>query len=406
MKTAPKLRNERERLTELKSYEILDTVPEIAFDEITELASNLCETPISLVSLIDGHRQWFKSHKGVEATETPRDISFCGHAIAGNDLFEVSNSLQDERFVDNPLVTGPHKVVFYAGVPLTNKSGFNLGTLCVIDHQPKKLTENQKKQLRILAKQVVAQMELRKSHLQLSRYLSELEKRKQMAMENAKLVAIGEMAAGIAHEINNPLAIINVLNTLTLSKYPKSEFPDIHINGKKIEATIERISKIIRGMKAVCRDGQNDPKQEFSIINLVEDALSICNEKIKNGGVKVIVDVDNEATVFCRGSELSQVLLNLISNAFDAINKDQNAWINISSSSTSLQTIISVKDSGLAADLPDKIMQPFFTTKEFSKGTGLGLSISKRIIESQGGIFRVSPDSINTQFDILLPKHR
>lgn len=155
--------NEELRLLELKKYEVLDTLPEKIYDGITAIASEICGTPIALVSLIDEERQWFKSHHGIDATETPRDISFCGHAINQTEgVFEITNSSLDPRFADNPLVTGAPGVIFYAGAPLKTPDGLQIGTLCVIDHKPNKLNSQQAKILEQLAKQVVSLLELRK----------------------------------------------------------------------------------------------------------------------------------------------------------------------------------------------------------------------------------------------------
>ncbi len=154
--------NETERLAALKSYKVLDTLPEEQFDRLTELASVICGVPITLVSLIDADRQWFKSAVGLDEPETPRDISFCQFAILGNEVFTVENALEDERFKNNPLVTGAPDIRFYAGAPLIDSNGFALGTLCVIDRVPRKLEHNQQRALEILAKEVVSQLELRK----------------------------------------------------------------------------------------------------------------------------------------------------------------------------------------------------------------------------------------------------
>jgi PAS domain S-box-containing protein len=155
--------NEKERLAALESYNILDSLPEKSFDDLSLIASLICNTPIALISLIDKDRQWFKSKHGLNANETHRDISFCGHAINNPlQIFEIKDAKNDERFSDNPLVKGELNIGFYAGVPLIDDDNYALGTLCVIDHKPKALTEEQKIGLSALAREVMNYIKLGK----------------------------------------------------------------------------------------------------------------------------------------------------------------------------------------------------------------------------------------------------
>src|SRR6201994_3643482 len=166
--TSPKT-NEARRLKVLWQYDVLDTVPEEVFDDLTELAARICEAPIALISLIDEDRQWFKSKVGISINETSRDISFCAHAIKQTDLFIIPDATQDKRFANNPLVTSDPQIRFYAGAPLITPDGYALGTLCVIDKVPRELSSDQKQALRVLARHVMTQLELRRHSGELTR---------------------------------------------------------------------------------------------------------------------------------------------------------------------------------------------------------------------------------------------
>ena len=168
-------KNEVERLDALSEYRIMDTLPEQAYDDITQLAAHICKTPIALVSLVDASRQWFKSNVGLAVGETPRRDAFCAHALLQpEEILMVGDTLNDARFSDNSLVLGAPYIRFYAGVPLVTKAGEALGTLCVIDMQPRELDAATKSALSGLARQVMAQLELRKMLFALQRVEQEL----------------------------------------------------------------------------------------------------------------------------------------------------------------------------------------------------------------------------------------
>lgn len=173
MATSVPTKNEGARVAALQKYAILDTEPEQAFDDLVLLASFVCNTPIAMISLVDEHRQWFKSKIGTSTSETPREIAFCDTAIRQPDVFVVPDTLNDERFRNNPLVTSEPKIRFYAGAPLINEDGYALGTICVIDRSPRELDSSQQAALKGLSRLVLAQMEFRRNLLLLKEALTD-----------------------------------------------------------------------------------------------------------------------------------------------------------------------------------------------------------------------------------------
>ena len=216
---APLPVNETDRLAALYSLNVLDSPPEKDFDDIVALASTVCCVPMSLVSLIDADRQWFKARTGTDLTETSRDLSFCAHAILGRDLLVVPDAREDARFADNPAVTVDGGVRFYAGAPLVTTDGYGLGTLCVVDSQPRRLDLEQLQALRALARQVTSQLELRRYAVALANTtarLQELERRKD------------DLAGLVGGELRAPLRLMSsYLEGLGRTGYHDTEMADL-----------------------------------------------------------------------------------------------------------------------------------------------------------------------------------
>lgn len=255
MKKNPIPENEIERLKALKEYSIMDSLAEKEYDAITQLASYICGTPIALVSLLDEERQWFKSSVGLGVTETPRSFSFCQYAIMGDDIYEVNNAMENELFTENPLVTGNPNIRFYAGAPLKDENGFNLGSLCVIDTEPRILTDEQKKALQLLANQVVLLLDLRKKNTDLIKSQKEFQNFIELSKD---LVCIANVD-GCFYKVNP--AFTDVLG------YSKEELegkPFVGlIHPEDLDKTFKEVGKLSNGHKTVsfenryqCKNGK------------------------------------------------------------------------------------------------------------------------------------------------------
>jgi len=193
--TTPAPKTEAARVAALQKYAILDTEPEQAFDDLVLLASFICNTPIALISLVDENRQWFKSKVGISISETPREISFCAAAIQQPDVFVVPDTLEDERFRNNPLVVSEPNVRFYAGAPLINEEGHALGTICVIDRTPREFGSDKQAALKALCRLVLAQLEFRRNLMLLKEALTdrtkeEHEREKELAHVSQTLLRV------------------------------------------------------------------------------------------------------------------------------------------------------------------------------------------------------------------------
>lgn len=229
----------------------------------------------------------------------------------------------------------------------------------------------------------------------------------QASIQSARLASLGEVSGGIAHEINNPLAVIQGKSMQLLKLIRAGKFTEekgIQQLDKVVSET-ERIAKIIRGLRSISRDGANDPFVPVEIKTIVTDVQSLCAERFKHHSVELKVEQPHDLSIECRSVQLAQVLSNLLNNSFDAVGSLPEKWVHVEFESTDDRVRISVTDSGkgIPSHISDKLMQPFFTTKEVGKGTGLGLSISRSIIEDHGGKLWLDRVSVNTRFIIELP---
>ena len=376
--------NERGRLKALGEYSILDTLPELEYDDITQLASQICGTSISTISLIDENRQWFKSKVGLGVNETTREISFCGHAIVEPDkIFTVKDSRLDERFQNNPLVIGEPHVIFYTGVPLISPSGFALGTLCVIDDQPKELNQGQLRSLKSLANQVVSLFELRKSKLLLERLTNDLENR------NLELEKFARVAA---HDIKSPLNNISGLTELLVSQYADKLDADGITMMQMLNASSETLRELVDGILEHSKADHIsiETQTQFNLYKLIKECILLLDNQSKYS-----FKINFSATIIVANKiALQQILLNLISNAIK-YNDQEKVEIDINFAEDSDYYTFEVTDNGVGIDpkYQDKIFDIFEIVSvedRFGKrGTGIGLSTVKKLVQVLGGQIRV-----------------
>ena len=391
---APIPSNEVERLKALHRYNILDTSEEAAFDDLTALASYICGTPIALVSLVDAHRQWFKSKVGLEATETPRELAFCAHAIASPSTpLIVPNTLEDERFATNPLVLSDPNIRFYTGVPLITPDNFPIGTLCVIDRIPRRLTSEQIEALRALARQVITQMELRLA-LQKEKELNELKSR---------------FISMTSHEFRTPLT--SILGSAELLEHYSHKWPEekklVHFN--RIHSNIQHLVQLLNDVLII---GQAEAgKLEFNPepLDVVQFCCSLVEDLQLSAGSKYTI------SFICQYPELEgcldekvlrHILTNLLSNAIKY--SPTGSTVNFELVCQNDQAIFQIQDFGIG--IPEEDQQHLFESFHRAKnavnisGTGLGLAIVKRSVDLCGGkITFKSEVGLGTTFTVTIP---
>ncbi len=249
--------NEKARVEALRSYRILDTDPEKAFDDLTILASHICETPVALISLIDADRQWFKSRIGVSVSETPREVAFCAKAIQQSELFVVPDATKDPRFSSNPFVVSDPKIRFYAGAPFKSSDGYSLGTLCVVDMVPRQLTASQQNALMALSRQVQAQFELRKNLLELRAALDERDRAEAERDQTIK---------DLQHALEHVNRLSGLLPACSACKLDVT----ISADPNAISGVVDGVMQITREMK--CAEG-NEYQVELALREALANAI-------------------------------------------------------------------------------------------------------------------------------------
>ncbi|MEH6681502.1 MAG: GAF domain-containing sensor histidine kinase [Sediminicola sp.] len=397
----PKHSEEEKRQRTLDSYSILDTLPEDDYDFITHMASEICGTPISFISLIDKNRQWFKSEKGLGIKESSREESFCAHTInAGTEIFIVEDTRKDERFYDNPFVVNDPKLLFYAGVPFLSKDGLPLGTLCVMDKSPKTLSKKQIDALTSLSKQVMNLLELRKNKWSLEEAMQRL---------TEKNKALDRFAHVAAHDLKSPLNNIASLSNLFIEMHGERLSADETEIMEMIGSSSGKLLNLIDGLLEYSRS-ERLLKEEHSMIDIKDFVVSTMNlfASERNLTHTLVSSVQN---INVNRTALEQIFINLLSNAIK-YNDKAHIKIEIGISETEERYTFYLQDNGpgIAAKDQGAIFELFETVAKEDrygkKGSGIGLSTVKRIIETlQGGISLQSAPGQGCKFIFELPKN-
>lgn len=404
MKIAPVPDNEKERINALLSYDILDTEFEEVYDEIAELASSICDTPIALISLVDDTRQWFKAKIGIKARETSRDVAFCTHAILEDELLIVEDATQDERFADNPLVIKNPCIRFYAGAPLINPEGFALGTLCAIDTKPKTLTEEQQNALKILAKQVITQLELRLSFKKLQNYAKELRK---INAGKDRFFSI------IAHDLKSPfnsmLGFAQILNN-EVDSLSREQIKDIssemYHTGK---ATFKLLENLLQWSMLEMGHLPWRPKT-IHLYDVVKDVLFLLSGTASHKSITLVNEVIKEENVYADLIMLQSVVQNITNNAIKF--SHTGGKITVSSfieDDNLIRVVISDTGVGMTPTQVDNLFEIEFCSSkpgtEGERGTGLGLLLCKEFVTKNGGTIKVESDLHHgSRFSFTVPR--
>lgn len=391
--------NEDERLAKLRSYQVLDSLPEESFDRVTRLAADILNVPIALVSLIDSDRQWFKSRVGLDAPQTDREISFCGHAILGNDVFVIEDATKDTRFSDNPLVKDGLKIRFYAGAPLHTPDGLNVGTLCAISQEPRQFSERERRLLADLALVVVDELELR---IALRKSMTEV------AHEATERALQNDFVSSVTHELRTPLTSIQgslrLIDAGAFGQIPDSLKGALDIASRNASTLLNLINDLLDFQKL------DAGKMEFTFEPVGSARLvTLACENMAGFAARknVVIDVQaaDDVVFMADGMRLTQVLTNILSNAVKFSPDGGQISARTIRGDEMVRFSISDRGPGMPEEFQSKVFEKFARAKNQATGpgTGLGLAISKVIVEAHRGKIWFETSAQGTTFHVELP---
>ncbi len=376
--------DETERLKEVNSYKIEDTLTEKDYDDIAFLASIICGTPIALVTLMYQDRQWFKAAIGTDLKENKRELSFCTHAIAGEeDVMVVEDAKADVRFMYNPLVQGGPQLAFYAGASIINKNGYSIGTVCVYDLETKSLTDDQIKGLKILSEQVMGLLELRKHNLQLEMVKERLE------ISNKSLETF---AMVLAHDIKSPLASVTLANEILEAEADEWK-PDARQLTDIIKKNADKITRMVDGILTNAKTAEKKHKT-VEAIELTSFFAQLKSTILSPKPLNFIYSTEIDILYFNK-IQVEQIFNNLFTNAV-RYNDKELVEIKVSANEQNGYYHFEVTDNGMgiATENQISIFQLFGTVAEKDnyglESSGIGLSIVQKIVTEAEGSIKVS----------------
>lgn len=376
--------DEEERLASLRSYEILDTGAEAEFDEITRVVSEVCNMPVSLISLVDTDRQWFKAKTGVDLRETPLEASVCAHGILQSDVFEIEDLTKDIRTVDNPLVTGAPHARFYAGAPITNDEGRSLGMLCVLDYQPRKLAQAQRDLLRIMSRLVVRQMELRKI-LRTERAAHTLVQ-DVLAKANVLLERNDTLRREIDHRVKNSLA--QVAGFLAMQERSHREEPLV---ARPLADARNRVMAVVQVHDHLHRSAEDDKASVKGFLSNLAHQVSQ-NRPPQLQAIRVVVDDTKMPSdkVMAIGLIVNEFISNVMKHAFEP---GMEGVIDISFRSDGNDHVLRLADNGRG-------VPPNF---DINSTKGLGLRVMNSLAQQLGGTYSQEDVTVGAAFLVRFP---
>ncbi len=397
---APAVDHEAERLAALHDTLILDSRPDADFDAVAQLASHICGTPMAMVTLIDSDRQWFKAKVGLDWGQTSRDMSFCAHTIAGRDVLEVPDATADPRFADNPAVTGDPKVRFYAGAPIAVEGGHHVGSLCVMDNQPRHLSVEQRQALRALARHVAVLLELRR-YAQRADEVAEQQRRLDRMKDS--------FLSAVSHELRTPLASIAGYLELLLDDTPDPA--TTHRFLSVMQRNSDRLRRVIDDLVLIARLNHEGIGLNLSTVDLADLTHQLVQTIHPLAAARQITMLEHTRSpllVLGDARRLSHALNHLIFNAVKFTGS--GGTVTVSTDGDAPEPTLTITDTGVgiaAGDLPH-LFDRFYRTADADhradQGVGVGLSIAKAIIDAHHGSLHLSSQpGHGTTVRIVLP---